>query len=115
MAGAATPEPRSGAETTAAIPPRGGSGLADLVSWWDAQSQEPEAERAPAAASRLTRLPAAERTSAAWPETGGGVQARDVRATAAEGAALTARQSFRGALEEILVSEAHASGIEVRP
>ena len=40
---------------------------------------------------------------------------RDARAAAPETEVLTARESFRGALEEILVSEAHASGIEVRP
>jgi hypothetical protein len=74
----------------------GAGGLADLVAWFD-----PEAPAGAAA-------PAASRSSAAPPPPppASGVRAEDP---------LAARASVRELLEQVLLEEARASGLEVRP
>jgi hypothetical protein len=97
---AATDVPRHSNGTA----PRAVEGLAGLVSWWDAR----DAARPPAA------VPVETPRAVAFPADGGAWIAE--RATdAAPEVAPAARLSFRSALEELLVAEARASGIEVYP
>jgi hypothetical protein len=88
-------------------PPAPVEGLAGLVSWWDAQTAAP-------ADSPVGGLVPAPGRSAAWSVD----QPAHEAARSAEGAfegAPVVRLSLRNALEELLLAEARASGIEVEP
>jgi hypothetical protein len=106
---------RRGPRDTAAAPsdlastpvPPPVEGLAGLASWWDAREATRQAEGAVTAG--------APRSAAEWSVLDEPAN-KAVRAAegAVEGAPLV-RVSLRSALEELLLGEARASGIEVHP
>jgi hypothetical protein len=84
------------------------AGLAGLVSWWSAQ----EAARVPDGAAAA---PPVTGRSVTWSAGDEPPRAAPGTADAALEAAPLVRLSLRGALEELLLAEARASGIEVYP
>jgi hypothetical protein len=88
-------------------PPAPVEGLAGLVSWWDAQT-------AAGSDSPVAGLVPAPGRSAAWSVDQPAHEAARSAEDAFEGAPVV-RLSLRSALEELLLAEARASGIEVEP
>lgn len=89
--------------------PAPANGLTGLVSWWDAQTATRDAE------GGVSDVPAVARPAVAW----SAVEPRAHEGAATTGGAfegsLAARLSLRSAIEDLLLAEARASGIEVRP
>jgi hypothetical protein len=84
-------------------------GLAGLVSWWNSQSPTPVPD-----VSAANGSPPARRT-AAWSVAGQRAPAVARQEAACFEGSLAARQALRSALEDVLLAEARASGIEVVP
>ena len=102
-------------EAPVAAAPPGVNGLAGLVSWWSTQTAQAAEHEAASAANLARSTPEDERPSVVWSLGDAGRRSPDAQAQVAASDGLSARQSLRSAFEDMLLAEARAAGIEVRP
>jgi hypothetical protein len=111
----ARPGPTSEVDLPQQPSPAPANGLTGLVSWWDAQTATRDVAVGVGGVGEVSGVPAVTGPAVAWSAAGPPAHEGAARAAGALEGSLAARLSLRGALEDLLLAEARASGIEVLP